>query len=247
MRIDVLTIFPEMIREAVGHSILQRAQDARLAEINAIDLRDYASDRHRTTDDTPCGGGGGMIMKPEPIAQALDALDARKGAGSARVILTEPRGRMFDQAAARELATEERLVFICGRYEGVDERVRQHLVTDEYSIGDYVLTGGELPALVMIDAIVRLIPGALGEESAPGNDSFAEPLLEYPQYTKPRSFRGWEAPEILFSGHHAQIEKWRRWHQLQVTRARRPDLWEKFAPSEADLKLLESEEPQPPK
>src|SRR5687768_3166142 len=242
MRIDVLTIFPEMIQEAVGHSILKRAQESGLVTINAINLRDFAADKHKTTDDTPVGGGGGMIMKPEPIANALDAL----GEGDRRVILTEPRGKLFTQQVARELSKEEHLVFICGRYEGVDERVRQRLVTDELSIGDYVLTGGELPALVMLDAVVRLIPGALGEESAPEDDSFAEPLLEYPQYTKPRSFRGWEVPEILFSGHHAQIEKWRRWHQLIETREKRPDLWSRFEPSEQDEKLLSGGEPGQP-
>ena len=244
MRIDVLTIFPEMIQEAVGHSILKRAQESGLASISAINLRDYAVDKHRTTDDTPVGGGGGMIMKPEPIANALDALGGEK---TRRVILTDPRGKLFSQEVARELSNENHVVFICGRYEGVDERVRQHLVTDELSIGDYVLTGGELPALVMIDAVVRLIPGALGEESAPEDDSFAEPLLEYPQYTKPRSFRGWEVPDILFSGHHAQIEKWRRWHQLIETREKRPDLWSTFEPSKQDEKLLSGGEPAPPK
>ena len=237
MRIDVLTIFPELIREAVSHSILRRAQDSALVEINAVNLRDFAADRHRTTDDTPCGGGGGMIMKVEPIARAIDALGR-----SGRIILTDPRGRAFSQAAARELAREDRLLFICGRYEGVDERVRR-LVTDEFSIGDYVLTGGELPSLVMIDAVVRLIPGALGEESAPDDDTFAEPLLEYPQYTKPRSFNGMDVPDVLFSGHHAQIAKWRRWHQLHETRARRPDLWERFEPSREDEKLLKEPEP----
>ena len=243
MRIDVLTIFPEIIQDVVSHSILKRAQESGLAKINAINLRDFAEDKHKTTDDTPCGGGGGMIMKPEPIANALDALGGER---SRRVILTDPRGRLFSQEIARELVKEERLVFICGRYEGVDERVRQRLATDELSIGDYVLTGGELPALVMIDAIVRLIPGALGEESAPDDDSFAEPLLEYPQYTKPRSFRGWDAPDILFSGHHAQIDKWRRWHQLTETREKRPDLWAIFTPTKQDEKLLNEGEPAPP-
>ncbi len=243
MRIDVLTIFPEMIQEAVGHSILKRAQESGLALITAVNLRDYAADKHKTTDDTPVGGGGGMIMKPEPIASALDALGDNK---NRRVILTEPRGKLFTQEVARELSKAEHLVFICGRYEGVDERVRERLVTDELSIGDYVVTGGELPALVMVDAVVRLIPGALGEESAPDDDSFAGPLLEYPQYTKPRSFRGWEVPEILFSGHHAQIEKWRRWHQLVETREKRPDLWAKFEPTNQDQKLLREGEPAPP-
>ena len=244
MRIDVLTIFPEMVEDAVSHSILKRARESGLVQINAVNLRDYAADKHHTTDDTPCGGGGGMIMKPQPIADAIEAIGADKQC--ARIILTDPQGEVFSQAKAREFAGEERLVFICGRYEGVDERVRENLVTDSLSIGDYVLTGGELPALVMIDAITRLLPGALGEEGAPDKDSFAEGLLEYPQYTRPRSFRGWAVPDVLFSGHHLQIEKWRRWHQLKRTKEQRPDLWGQFEPSELDLKLLAGDEPRSP-
>src|SRR5687767_6250839 len=198
MRIDVLTIFPEMIQEAVGHSILKRAQESGLVTINAINLRDFAADKHKTTDDTPVGGGGGMIMKPEPIANALDAL----GEDDRRVILTEPRGKLFTQQVARELSKEEHLVFICGRYEGVDERVRQRLVTDELSIGDYVLTGGELPALVMLDAVARLIPGVLGDAESPEQDSFTDDLLEYPHYTRPADFRGWAVPDVLLAGNY---------------------------------------------
>ncbi len=242
MRIEVLAIFPEMIAEAVSHSILKRAQEAGIAEIIAVNLRDFAADKHRTTDDTPCGGGGGMIMKPEPIARAIDAL--RSCGEPCRVILTDPRGELFTQAKAAELARENRLIFICGHYEGVDERVREHLINDELSIGDYILTGGELPALVMIDAIVRLLPGVLGEVGAADKDSFSDGLLEYPQYTKPREFRGWKAPDILFSGHHTQIQRWRKWHQLQRTRQLRPDLWEKFEPSKKDLELLGQVEPE---
>ena len=236
IRIDVVTILPEMVAGALDHSIIKRAQEAGLAEIRVVNLRGYAADRHHTTDDTPCGGGGGMIMKIEPIAAALDALVT--DGDRARVILTDPRGEPFSQAKARELAAEEHVVILCGRYEGVDERVREHLVTDEISIGDYILTGGELPALVMLDAIVRLQPGALGDEIATEKDSFSDGLLEYPQYTRPREFRGWEAPEILFSGHHAAIEKWRRREQLVRTRERRPDLWERFTPTRQDLALL---------
>ncbi len=244
MRIDVVTLFPEMVRDAVGHSILKRAMAAGRVDIRVTNLRDYATDRHHTTDDTPCGGGGGMIMKPEPVAAALDALRMEGELG--RVILTDPQGTVFTQQTAVELAREERLVFLCGHYEGVDERVRQHLVTDELSIGDYVLTGGELPALVMVDAVTRLLPGVLGDEAAPDKDTFSEGLLEYPQYTRPRSFCGWDVPEILFSGHHRQIERWRRWHQLVRTRERRPDLWKRFTPTAEDEKLLAGEEPQPP-
>src|SRR5258708_6578682 len=174
MRIDIVTIFPEMVADAVNHSILKRAQESGLVQINAVNLRDFALDKHHTTDDTPCGGGGGMIMKPEPIARALDALTEE--AGGRRVILTDPQGERFDQKKAKELAGESHLVFICGHYEVLDERVRENLVTDTLSIGDFVLTGGELPALVMVDAVVRLLPGALGEEGARDKDSFADGL-----------------------------------------------------------------------
>jgi len=236
IRLDVVTLFPDMVRNAVDHSILLRAQKAGLAEVNVINLRDFAQDRHHTTDDTPCGGGGGMLMMVEPIALALDSL--RNADEPVRVLLTDPRGRKFDQSFARELAAESRLIVLCGHYEGVDERVTDHLVTDSVSIGDFVLTGGELPALVMIDAIIRLQEGALGGENAAERESHTEPLLEYPQYTRPRSFRGWEVPEILFSGHHAQIERWRRKQQFIRTKSMRPDLWERFKPTSADLKIL---------
>lgn len=240
IRIDVITILPEMIEQALDHSIIKRAREAGLVEINAINLRDYAPDKHHVTDDTPCGGGGGMIMKVDPIARALDALRSQDDPGEpSRVILTDPQGDVFTQEKARELAAEAHLIFVCGHYEGVDERVREHLVTDELSIGDFVLTGGELPALAMVDAITRLQHGALGDEAATDNDSFSESLLEYPQYTRPRSYRGWEVPEILFGGHHAQITGWRRKQQLLRTRVRRPDLWNQFAPSKEDLELLE--------
>jgi tRNA (guanine37-N1)-methyltransferase len=236
MRIDVVTILPQMISEAISHSIIKRAQEAGVVAINVVNLRDYTTDKHHTTDDTPCGGGGGMIMKIEPIAAAVDALQSPET--PCRVILTDPQGEQFTQAKARELAAEEHVIILCGHYEGIDERVREHLVTDVISIGDYVLTGGELPALVMLDAITRLQSGALGDEDATEKDSFSEDLLEYPHYTRPRSFRGWEVPEILFSGHHASIERWRRKHQLVRTREQRPDLWERFTPSKEDLRLL---------
>lgn len=235
MRIDIVTVLPEMIREAVTYSILGRAQSANLVVINAVNLRDFAEDRHQTTDDKPCGGGGGMILKPEPVVKALRAIGALEG--QARIVLTEPQGEPFCQAKARELAECDWLIFVCGRYEGVDERIRAY-VTDELSIGDYVLTGGELPALVMTDAIVRLLPGALGDAEAPEKDSFGEGLLEHPHYTKPREFEGREVPEILLGGHHAEIERWRRKQRLLRTRERRPDLWAAFAPSEGDLALL---------
>lgn len=245
LRIDIVTILPEMVEQALNHSIIKRARAAGLVQINAVNLRDYAADKHHTTDDTPSGGGGGMIMKVEPIARALDALNALRpadqGCPPSRIILTDPRGETFTQAKARELAAEQHLIFLCGHYEGVDERVRERLVTDELSIGDYVLTGGELPALVMADAITRLQAGVLGDAEAPDKDTFSEPLLEYPQYTRPRSFRGWEVPEILFGGHHAEITRWRRRLQMARTQASRPDLWDRFEPTKDDLKLLAEE------
>jgi len=227
-----------MVQQALSHSIMKRAQANNIARINVVNLRDYTHDRHCTTDDTPVGGGGGMIMLVAPIAEALDDLVTVEDRGRTRIILTDPAGKKFDQKLARELASEEKIVVLCGHYEGVDERVRQNLVTDEISLGDFVLTGGELPALVIVDAIVRLQEGALGDVAATSKDSFSEELLEYPQYTKPREYRGWETPEILLSGHHAKIETWRRKQQLKKTRERRPDLWEKFVPSKTDLRLI---------
>lgn len=236
MRFDVVTILPEMVQEALRHSILGRAITAGIVDVRVVDLRQYAEDRHRTTDDTPCGGGGGMIMKPEPIAKAVDAISAEHRPD--RVILTDPQGELFSQRLAKELADEDHLAIVCGRYEGVDERVKEHVVTHMYSIGDYVLTGGELPALVMMDAVIRLLPGVLGNESAADAESFSECLLDYPQYTRPRVFRGWSVPEVLLNGNHAEIKRWRRCEQLSRTRARRPDLWDRFEPSDEDRRLL---------
>jgi tRNA (guanine37-N1)-methyltransferase len=238
--LEVVTLLPEMIEQAFNHSIIYRAQIRDLVRIRIVNLRNYAQDRHHTTDDTPCGGGGGMILKVEPIAKALDDLKSEEP--KPFVILTDPQGEIFTQAKARELAHMERIIIICGHYEGVDERVKTHLADQCLSIGDYVLTGGELPALVIADALIRLQSGVLGDEGAPGKDSFAEELLEYPHYTKPRLFREWEVPEILFSGHHARIQRWRRWHQLQKTRRLRPDLWRRFIPTAEDLKLLDMRE-----
>lgn len=244
MRVDVLTVLPEMVEHALGFSIVGRAREAGLVDVRVVNLRDHAADRHRTTDDTPCGGGGGMIMKVDPVASALEAVTA--GGPPARTILMDPQGGAFTQRVARDLAAEQHLVLVCGRYEGVDERIREHLVTEELSIGDYVLTGGELPALVVLDTVIRLLPGALGDAGAPERDSFADGLLEHPHYTRPRTFRGWEVPAILFSGNHARIERWRRWHQLTRTRDRRPDLWERYPLTEADRRLLAAGEPESP-
>ncbi len=221
MRIDIFSIFPEMFSGPFGASIIKRAIERGLVEIHTHNIRDWATDKHQMTDDTPYGGGGGMIMKPEPIFAAVEAI---RGDDPCPVILLSPQGRVLDQQVVAELAAHERLMFVCGRYEGVDERVRQHLVTDEISIGDYVLSGGELAAMVIVDAVVRLLPGALGHELAAAEDSHATALLEGPHYTRPLVFRGWEVPAILRSGHHAQVAAWRRRQSLQRTLERRPDL-----------------------
>jgi tRNA (guanine37-N1)-methyltransferase len=248
MRVDVLTLFPEMLRSPLEHSILKRAQEAGLLAVRLIDIREYTSDRHRTADDTPYGGGAGMVMKPDPIFRAVERVmgDAPEGedGGPTRIILMTPQGEPFTQAKARELAQEEHLVLLCGRYEGVDERVREHLVTDELSIGDYVLTGGELAALVVVDAVARLVPGVLGDEESPLHDSFTDDLLEHPHYTRPADFRGWTVPEVLLSGDHGAIERWRRRQSLLRTLARRPDLFRQHRLSEEDLTLLGLERPK---
>lgn len=236
MRIHIITIFPEMIDAALGYGVVGRAVEAKRLDVRAVNLRDFTSDRHRTTDDTPCGGGGGMVMKPEPLECALNAI--RREGEPERVILTDPQGQKFTQRMAEELARCEELVFLCGRYEGVDERVRMRLATDVLSIGDYVLSGGELPALVMVDAIARLIPGVLGCAESPRTETFAEGLLDYPQFTRPRTFAGVDVPEVLLAGDHQEIQRWRRWHQLDRTRRMRPDLWAEHEVTLADLRLL---------
>jgi tRNA (guanine37-N1)-methyltransferase len=228
MRIDVLTLFPEMFEGVFGSSILGKARDRGIVSLSTVNFRDFSENKHHTVDDTPYGGGGGMVLKPEPIFRAVEQVRTPSadadGDRQPRVILMCPQGETFTQQKAAELAGEEHLIFICGHYEGYDERIRQYLVTDELSIGDYVLTGGELPAMVAIDSIVRLLPGVLGNENSAVTDSFSDGLLEYPHYTRPPEFRGWSVPEVLLSGHHAEIEKWRRQQSLERTRNRRPDL-----------------------
>ncbi len=226
MRIDVLTLFPAMFAGPLDESIIQRARKSGVLDLRIHDLRAWTHDRHRTVDDTPYGGGPGMVLKPEPIFEAVEALQADGAGGRAKVILTSPSGRVFRQEIARELAQQSRLLVICGSYEGFDERVRAHLADDELSIGDYVLTNGALPAMVMIDAVTRLLPGALGDDASSVEESFSENLLEYPQYTRPVDFRGWTVPEMLLSGNHAAISQWRRQQALRRTAERRPDLWE---------------------
>jgi tRNA (guanine37-N1)-methyltransferase len=222
MRIDVLTLFPGIVTGPLEESILGRARARGLVDIRVHNLRDHAAGKHQVTDEPPFGGGGGMILKPEPLAAGIEAL---RGPAS-RVILLDPGGRRFRQEVARELAALPHLVLVCGRYEGVDERVRAHLVDEELSIGDYVLTGGELAALVVVDAVARLVPGVLGQEGAPARDSFARGLLEHPHYTRPEAFHGSRVPDVLLSGDHGRIARWRRLMSVWRTWERRPDLLE---------------------
>ncbi|HEY6201035.1 MAG TPA: tRNA (guanosine(37)-N1)-methyltransferase TrmD [Candidatus Binatia bacterium] len=220
----VITLFPGMFDSPLAHSILKRAREKKLIEVGFVDPRDFTSDKHRTVDDTPYGGGQGMVMKPEPLVAAIEA--AKKNLKRPKVILLSPQGKLFDQAEAARLARDEEIVLVCGRYEGVDERVKA-FVDEELSVGDYTLSGGELPALVVIDAVARLIPGVLGNAQSPEEDSFSDGLLEYPQYTRPEEFRGMKVPDVLLSGDHEKIRKWRSETSLNLTRARRPDLLEK--------------------
>ncbi len=254
MQIDILTLFPEVFPGYFNVSILQKAQAAGRLVIRLHNIRDYAAGKHRVTDEPPYGGGGGMVLKPEPIFAAVEAVIGRQKAKGRRqkaeddhlvtlspvhhVILLSPQGRPFTQQIAQELAGHERLLLICGRYEGVDERVRQHLVTDEISIGDYVLTGGELAAMVVVDAVARLLPGVLGAEGAAEADSHATGLLEGPHYTRPAEFRGWDTPEVLRSGHAANIQRWRRQAALRRTWQRRPDLLSTAVLTEEDKWFL---------
>ena len=243
MRFDVFTLFPEVFETYLQTSIMQRARARDLVEVNLHNIRDWATDKHHVTDDTPYGGGGGMVMKPDPIFAAVEGVLGTPPAGP--VILLTPQGQRFTQEKAQDLAQYQHLALIAGHYEGVDERVRQRLVTEEISIGDYVLTGGELPALVLIDALTRLIPGVLGDPLAPEKDSHAMGLLEYPHYTRPAEFRGWSVPEVLLSGHHVLIERWRREQALQRTWERRPEMLEKLELSEADRAFLEGLQDSP--
>ncbi len=221
MQIDILSLFPGIATAILGESIMKRAQEKGAVAFRSLDIRDWAHDRHHTADDMPYGGGQGMVMKCEPIFEAIESVKTPE----TRVVYMSPCGRRFDQAIAREYAERRgHVVFLSGHYEGVDQRVLDHIVDDEISIGDYVLTNGVISACVVVDAIVRLLPGVLGDEASAGDDSFASGLLEFPQYTRPFDFRGWKVPEILLSGHHKNIAKWRREHAIARTRERRPDL-----------------------
>ncbi|MCI0595470.1 MAG: tRNA (guanosine(37)-N1)-methyltransferase TrmD, partial [candidate division Zixibacteria bacterium] len=235
--IDIISIFPRLFEPFLSESVLGKAVARGLVNVGVTDLRRFAEDKHSTTDDTPYGGGGGMVMLPAPLVKAVESL---KQGGQPRVILTTPQGKLFNQKLARELAEEEQLIIICGRYRGVDERVRQLVVTDCVSIGDYVLGGGENPAMVITEAVVRLIPGVVGNEDCVRADSFSSGLLEYPNYTRPEEFMGLSVPKVLTSGNHAEVERWRRRESLLRTRTLRSDLFEKIELSKEDKKLLEN-------
>jgi tRNA (guanine37-N1)-methyltransferase len=242
MRIDVLTLFPEMFGPVIGASILKRAKERQLLSVNVTNIRDYAFDKHSVVDDYPFGGGAGMVLKAEPVALAVEDVVSRarsSGLARTRIILMSPQGQVFKQDVARRLAQEDHLVLICGHYEGVDERVVELLVDEEISVGDYVLTGGEIPAMVVMDSVGRLLPGVLGCAASSEEESFSEAnLLEYPQYTRPREFRGLAVPPVLLSGNHAEIAKWRRGQSLKRTALRRPDLFERHQLSAWDEQCL---------
>jgi tRNA (guanine37-N1)-methyltransferase len=243
MHFEVFTLLPEVFLPYLQSSILQRARQRGLIDVRVHNIRDYTHDKHHTTDDTPYGGGGGMVMKPEPVFEAVESvlgLTANQTQPQpVPIVLLTPQGRVFTQRVAEELSQHQQIAMLCGRYEGVDERIRQHLVTDEISIGDYVLTGGELPALIIIDAVSRLMPGVLGDPTGAQDDSHSMGLLEYPHYTKPSEFRGWKVPDVLLSGDHGKIESWRREQALTRTFKKRPDMIEKAELSKEDQKIVE--------
>jgi len=247
MRIDIITLFPEMFRGPFEASIIARAREQAIVQIELHNLRDWGEGRHKVVDDYPHGGGAGMVLKPEPLFGAVEAVQPL-AEPRGRVVLLTPQGRLLSQEIVNELAERPRLLLLCGHYEGVDERVREHLVDEEISIGDYVLSGGELAAMVLVDAVVRRLPGALGGEASLDEESHSEGLLEYPQYTRPSEFRGWKIPDILLSGHHAGVAKWRRRQSLLRTALRRPDLLERACLSEEERVWLKEElaGPEPP-
>jgi len=236
VQIDILTLFPEMFQDVFDSGVIGRAVEQGLVGLGLHNFRDQAHDKHHTVDDYPYGGGAGMVLKPEPIFEAVESI---KGEADIPVILLNPQGRLFSQKVAEEFSGYGRMIIICGRYEGVDERVSEHLATDEISIGDYVLTGGEIAAMVVIDAVVRLLPGVLGSELSPLEDSHVAGLLEYPQYTRPPDYRGWPVPEILLSGNHAHIAAWRREQSVRRTYERRPELLDKVELSPEEKRLVE--------
>jgi tRNA (guanine37-N1)-methyltransferase len=235
VRFDIVTIFPRMVEAALAEGILARAMQRDLLTVRSRDLREFTGDRHRTVDDVPYGGGPGMVLKPEPVFKAVDAIREEVGEPQS-IVLVSPHGRRFNQAEAARLSALDHVVILCGRYEGIDDRVRVNLATEELSVGDYVLSGGELPALVIVDAVARLIPGVVGDEDSVAGDSFSRGLLDYPHYTRPAEFRDWKVPDVLVSGHHGEIRKWRKRQALELTLLRRPDLL-----AEAELDVEEQE------
>ncbi len=239
MRINIVTLFPSMFTDPFGESIIKRAQEKGILKINLYNLRCFTSDRHRSVDDTHFGGGAGMVMKIEPIYRALKQIKEKiKGTGTVEVVLLSPQGRKFNQDMAKELARVENLILLCGHYEGVDERVREYLIDEEISIGDYVLSGGELPAMVVVDAVARVLPGVLGNEDSAKEDSFYQGLLDYPQYTRPADFMKWKVPDVLLSGNHQEIKRWRRKEMLEKTFEKRPDLLKEANLTPEDKKWL---------
>ena len=247
MEIHVLTLFPRMFEGPFDESIIHRARERGLIGIRIHNIRDYARDKHRMADDYPYGGGSGMVMKPEPIFESVEAIKAeiraeRGGPDSldaTPVVLMSPRGRIFNHQVAQELSLHPRLILICGHYEGVDERIREHLATDEISLGDYIVTGGELPAIVVVDAVARLLPGVLGSQESLEEESHTTGLLQYPQYTRPPDYRGWKVPDILLSGHHQEIARWRRRQSLLHTHRQRPDLLERASLTDEERRVIE--------
>jgi len=239
MRIDIVSLFPEMFDGPFGHSIIKRAREASLLTVNVTNPRDFTYDKHRIVDDAPFGGGSGMVMKPEPIFRAVESIVKANNTSKSRIILMCPSGYRLDQAKVKELAQYDQLTLLCGHYEGIDDRVRQYLVDEAISIGDYVLTGGELPAMIVVDAVARMIPGVLGSSDSAQQDSFYNGLLDYPQYTRPREFEDMQVPEILLSGDHAKINRWRRKQSIKNTFERRPDLLKQIELSSEDRKLLD--------
>jgi len=243
VQIDILTLFPQMFQSPLGTGIFKRATDRNLLDVKVHNIRDYTHDKHHTVDDYTYGGGAGMVLKPEPVFETVEAITAgapgREGDSHVPIVLLTPQGRLFSQEIALELSKHSRLVLICGHYEGVDERVGEHLVTDEISIGDYVLSGGELASLVIVDAVIRLVPGVLGSEESAVDDSHATGLLEYPQYTRPPDYKGWTVPEVLLSGNHAQIARWHREQSITRTLKRRPDLLKKAKLTTEEKQLVD--------
>lgn len=237
IRFDILSLFPEMFESPFHYSILKRAKEKGLLDICLHNIRDYAEDKHRVTDDAPYGGGGGMVMKVEPIERAISSIAPQRD--DVLIVLLTPQGELFNQDIARELSSRSRIVLVCGHYEGVDERVRTCLIDREISIGDYILTGGEIPAMVVIDAVSRLVPGVLGNDESVFMDSLSDGFLEYPHYTRPANYRGWQVPEVLLSGNHREIQAWRRRESLRRTFLKRRDLLEKATLSDEDSKMIE--------